>query len=170
MRHIVLATIVALVLTGCGNEVQETQRKPWSEVPADAAFGAMAARVGSIPARKSKYCNLDKVSDQIADNAPVDHIGVARFSGWAADTETGMVPRKVQLILMGARDYAVEADTGGSRPDVAAGLDVPAFASSGFLVNAQMSAVPVGDYKVALVYQTSGDRLICMPNVTVSVQ
>jgi hypothetical protein len=115
-------------------------------------------------------CNVDQINGQPADGVPLDHMGTGVFSGWAADSTSQTVPSKVLVLLLGARDFAVSAGTGELRKDVAAGTGVPAFGASGFRVQADMDAVPVGEYRVAMTYAAGGKQLLCNTTVRVSVQ
>lgn len=116
-------------------------------------------------------CNVDQVNGQVTSTlAALDHRGTGQFIGWLGDRASGKVPPSFQLILTGARDYAVKGETGKFRPDVASGSGVKAFATSGYQLNAVMSDVGIGSYGVTLVYAMGGVQVACVTNVHVAVQ
>lgn len=175
---IAFASVLALGLAACHHGPPDSSTiepatlspdaNPYNPVtgtfePVVASEFAKAKRVGD--------CNVDKVNGQVTNTAaPLDRRGTGQFIGWLGDRASGKVPPAFQLILTGARDYAVKGDTGASRPDVASGTGVKAFATSGYQLNAALPAVPVGSYGITLVYHMGGAQFACATNVHVSVQ
>lgn len=184
-----LVAVLPLALAGCGNSTPLPSSAPATapasngpaasthaapaavaSAPAAGAFAEIDAAMLQRPARATANCNLDAVDGKQAGSAPVPHAGSAVFSGWAGDTVTGTVPKDVQLVLVGARDYAVTTPTGQPRGDVAAAQQLAAFATSGYVVKANLAAVPPGDYGVTLLYSVAGQALRCATTVKLSVQ
>lgn len=166
VSNLALVPAFAFAVAACGHSAPT----PTSSAPAITnAFAPLAA--GELAhATVASDCNLDMVNGQTANDAPLDHYGTGEFSGWVADSATGAVPPKFQLVLAGKHDYAVQVATGIARPDVAAARGVPAFATSGYGVVAGMSAVPVGDYGVAVLYRIGGKQMLCHTKVQLPVQ
>lgn len=173
-----LATLASLTLSGCGNAIPQA---PASGIPYSPAAQADAPVIPNstfvaIPdgmlsrAASTGSCGMDMVNNQPANGVPLDHAGQGVFEGWAAERETHSVPRTVWIVLTGTQDFAAPAATGVERGDVASGTGVPAFATSGFRVNVDMDAVPVGEYGVAILYSNPGKQRLCNTNVKVSVQ
>jgi hypothetical protein len=71
------------------------------------------------------------------------------------------VPVGVQLVLKGAQDYAVNAATGLPRPDVASANKHPGWATAGYSVQADLSAVAPGTYVPVIEFSVAGKRMQC---------
>lgn len=174
VRH-ALALVCALLLTGCGRPA--TTASDW--IDQQASRGAIPPPVLFSPvpevaldgARDTGDCNVDKINGQIAQGMAVDHLGGAVFTGWAGDHLTHAVPVVVEVVLAGASgDYWASGNSGSSRPDVAAAQKVPAYATSGFDVDASMSRVPIGGYGIFLAYRIGTRWVECRTDVRISVE
>ncbi len=165
-----MRVVLPLVLLVVGGNVLAAQATGGGAAQSVDVFTAVRAGMfsGAQPAGAS--CSVDLVNNTIARDAAIDHQGSASFKGWAGDKATGKVPAVVSLVLVGAKDFYVQAHTGGDRPDVAAVLHNPAFARSGFQVAAYLPGIPVGDYGITLYYRIDGKEMICPTHITVSVQ
>lgn len=185
-----------LLLAGCGDSHPLPQSQPAASVPAPAstinatpvnaaprnapvyapATGAFAAESSALPGNTARVvddCNIDSV-----DGKPIDGVSLARtssaaFAGWAADSATGVVPKRVQLVLRserGSGGFTMEIATGETRPDVAQARKNPAFAASGWSVQANLSAVAPGRYDTVLRYRINGKPVVCDPHHAVTIQ
>lgn len=174
----VLISGLAIALAAChngppGSSTTEVTASPATSNPDNPITGAFepVAPGKLAKAKQVGDCNVDSVNGQIASNgAPLDHQGAGQFAGWLGDRVSGKAPPDFQLVLTGASDYAVKGVTGAARPDVASATGVPGFATSGYQLNASMSAVPVGSYGVTLVYQIMGEQMACATKVHVTVE
>ena len=173
-RH-ALALVYALLLTGCGRPA--TTASDW--IDRQASRGAIPPPVLLSPvpaatlggARDTGDCNVDKINEQTAQGMAVDHLGGAVFTGWAGDHLTHAVPTVVEVVLVGASgDYWASGNSGSSRPDVAKAQKVPAYAKSGFSVDANMYRVPIGEYGIFLAYRIGTQWVECRTNVRISVE
>lgn len=172
-----LTSSLALALAGCGNSTPlPAASSSASTGAAGSAYTPSTATFATIPASQLQQgttvtsCNVDTVNDKPAGSEPLPHAGTATFTGWAADGDAGKVPAGVQLVLKGTQDYAVNAATGMSRPDVAAANHKPALTSAGFSVNADLSAVAPGQYSVVLLFSASGKHFQCATPHKLTVQ
>ena len=178
---------VAFALSGCGNSTPEPAAPPVSSnapavavapspapvaavpaSPAQGAFATLSAQVASAAARNGPDCNLDAI-----DGKPPGLIARTSrplFLGWAADSATKSVPPSVMLVLKGAQDFAVQAPTGYPRNDVAQATKQPAFARSGFSVQADLAAVTPGQYSVTILEPVGGQTIACSPGKQITVQ
>jgi hypothetical protein len=160
---IILPCVLAPLLAGCGDS---------TPLPADAAstsnYRPSTGTFAAIPASSSgkastvNTCNLDAVNDKPAGSEPLSHASTATFSGWAASGNSDHVPANVQLVLRGARDYAVNAATGMPRPDVASANSQPGWAGAGYSVKADLSAVTPGSYTPVLEFSVDGKPVQCV--------
>lgn len=179
----VAIAVMCMAITGCGDStpipaqsgasLPGTASTPTARAEAYAASSAAFLPISPAELANSvqiSSCNVDQVNGQPANGVPLDHMGTGTLSGWAADGVTRTVPSNLRVLLLGARNFAVPAKTGELRRDVAAGTGVPAFVTSGFKVNADMDAVPVGEYRVAMLYDGGGKQLLCNTDVKLSVQ
>ncbi len=115
-------------------------------------------------------CNLDSIDGKPAEGAVLDHATKAIFSGWSADGANHSVPAYVRLVLKGVRDYAVQTGTGYLRLDVAQSTKQPAFANSGYTVQADLSAVAPGQYSIVILQPAVGQTISCTPGKQVTVR
>lgn len=116
-------------------------------------------------------CSLDAISWRPAPEAVVldRHTSVA-FQGWAADNALG-VPDKIVFLLIGKdAAFGVAGATGQSRPDVAAALKNPAFVKSGYAVDADLSDVPQGEYRAALLESFQAGERRCELSKTIAIK
>lgn len=142
-------------------------------VSAAGAFAPAATAMAGNAARVVDDCNVDSI-----DGKPIEGVSLARtsgavFAGWAADSATSAVPNQVRLVLKnihGGQDFAVEIATGEARPDVAQVRKVPAFATSGWSVDANLSAVAPGRYDTVLHYRIGGKPVTCDPHHAVTIR
>lgn len=135
--------------------------------------GAFASASLQKTARTVEDCNIDAIDGKPADGAMLSHTDRATFAGWAADSATQMVPANLRLTLKGvdgAPDFAIEAATGATRTDVAQARKIPAFATSGWSVKADLAAVAAGRYDMLLVYTVAGQSVMCDPHHVVTVE
>lgn len=139
---------------------------------------ANAPRIGNRPAELSleerrqpltpvRECNLERVNGTVFAGAPVT---VARnasvvLSGWVADVQGGNVPATLDVRLVGSADnraWKVQAHTGGRRDDVKALLGGnAAYASPGFAVTLDPSALPPGSYRTYVVFAADSGAKSC---------
>lgn len=170
-----LTTVCALLLAGCGRPATTAsnwinQQASRSRVPPAASFAPVPAGEPG-KARSTGDCNVDKINGQIAQGMAVDHLGGAILTGWAGDHLTHAVPATVSVVLVGATgDYWALGKSGSPRPDVAAAQKVPAYAASGFRVDANMYRVPIGDYGIFLAFRIDTQWIQCRTNVRISVE
>lgn len=184
-KALLIPACAALILSvgGCGHPVTPpvppavpgpaTSRGPAATeayVPASDAFAPVPDTLLQQAARITFDCNLDVVDGHAPGSSPLQRAGSATFTGWAADSATGAVPVKLQLVLTGKQDYAVAAVTGLDRSDVAQALHVPAFSISGYAVDADLSVVAAGNYGVTLLYSVAGQSLSCATKARITVQ
>ena len=170
-----LTLICALLLAGCGRPA--TTASDWinrqaarSKIPSSAMFSPVPAAMLD-GARDTGDCNVDKINGQVAQGMAVDHMGGAVFTGWAGDRLTNTVPAVVEVVLAGATgDYRASGNSGNPRPDVATAQNVPAYATSGFGVDASMYRVPIGEYGILLAYRIGTQWVECRTNVRISVE
>lgn len=172
---LIAACVLALVLTGCGHSTPESAsvgRPIPTYTPTTGAFaGVPTAQLRQQNQAAVASCNLDEINGQPAASTPsLSRMSAATFTGWAADLESGSVPANIKLVLQGANDYLVTTTTGMSRQDVADANKAPAFVNAGYSVTAGLSAVPVGQYKVVVLFDSGSKHLRCVTDKKVSIQ
>lgn len=167
--------LVALALAGCGNSASGGADA--SAVAAAAAgYTPSAGAFAAVPAPASDgvaavdTCNLDAVNDKPAGSVPLPHDSTATFTGWVADAASGKVPPGVQLVLQGAKSYAVNAATGLPRPDVVAATRLPSSVNPGYSVHADLSAVTPGTYTPVLEFSVGGKHFECSTTHVLTIQ
>jgi len=109
----------------------------------------------------SLHCGLDLIDGHPAPLAMVlDHRVATTFVGWIADDKSG-VPQNIAVILAGDKTYRIVGTTGLARPDVAAAKHNSAFISAGFSMAGRPSALPQGEYRLAMAAQLGTVRELC---------
>lgn len=185
-----LPVLAGLLLSACGNAdhpslSQQSMPAPAS-TPANAssaaaavyapASGAFAPESSALPGNGVRIvddCNVDSVDGKPINGASLARTSTAEFAGWAADSATGTVPKRVRLVLLGVQgggDFTMEIATGEARPDVAQAQKIPAFAASGWSVHADLSAVAPGKYDTVLRYRINGKPVTCDPHHIVTIR
>lgn len=169
------ALVCPLLLAGCGRPATTAsdwinQQAARGTIPPPALFSPVPPKALD-GARSTGDCNVDKINGQIAQGMALDHLGGAVFTGWAGDHLTRTVPTVVAVVLAGATgDYWASGNPGDARPDVAKAQKVPAYATSGFGVEASMYRVPIGEYGILLAYRIGAQWVECPTTVRVSVE
>jgi hypothetical protein len=168
---IILPCVLAPLLAGCGDSTPLPAEGPstGNYTPSTGTFAAIAAS-SSSDALTVNTCNLDAVNDKPAGSEPLSHASTATFSGWAASGNSDHVPANVQLVLKGARDYAVNAATGMPRPDVASANSQPGWTAAGYSVKADLSAVAPGSYTPVLEFNVDGKPSQCATQHKLTIQ
>lgn len=133
---------------------------PKSPEPAVQEFVELPPAEMPVPAM-SLHCSLDLIDGHPAPLAMVlDHRVAVTFVGWIAGDKSG-VPQNVAVILAGDKTYRIVGTTGLARPDVAAAKHNSAFISAGFSVAGRPTALPQGEYRLAVVAQVGTARELC---------
>lgn len=164
--------VTVLLLTGCGSsstDVSNGDAVANDYTPSAGAFAAVPAPASDGVAAVNT-CNLDAVNGKPAGSAPLPHGSTATFTGWVADTASGKVPPGVQLVLQGAKSYAVNAATGLPRPDVVAATRLRSGVNPGYSVRADLSAVTPGTYTPVLEFSVGGKHFDCSTAHALTIQ
>lgn len=120
-----------------------------------------------LPLTSVRDCNLERANGKVFSGTPMT---VARdasvvLSGWVADVQGGNVPATLDVRLVGNTDnraWKAQAHTGGRRDDVKALLGGnAAFASPGFSVTLDASALPPGSYRAYVVFDGGAGMKSC---------
>ena len=168
---------LALSLAACGNSTPLPAASGGSDsgvaasayTPSSGAF-AVVQNLSSKDVTTVDSCNVDAVNDKPAGSEPLRHDSVATFAGWGAGPQPDAVPAGLQLVLVGAQDYVVNAATGMPRPDVANANSHPAWSTSGYSVKADLSAVAPGDYTPVLRFSVGGKQVQCPTQHKLTIQ
>jgi len=117
-------------------------------------------------------CALDAIDGHPAAGSVLSADSDATFGGWAA-TPQGQVPDAnsgaVLILSSSEAAYSVPLVAGGDRPDVAAALNNPALAKSGFNIVTSLDDVKPGDYAVSVGFPGE-PAMACQFNQTVTVK
>ena len=167
---IVSTCVLVLVLAGCGDStpLPADTASTSNYTPSTGTFAAVPAS-SSSKASTVDTCNLDVVNDKPAGSELLPHASMATFSGWAAGN-SDQVPAGVKLVLKGTQDYAVNAATGMPRPDVASANKRPGWATAGYSVKADLSAMAPGSYTPVLEFNVDGKPVQCATQHKLTIQ
>ena len=172
-RELVLAVgLAAALLTGCEKkEAGAPAPAPQQEAAQPAATAAATATEtfsNSLPAplagkkfqvggkANAELLNKKKF-EKIADVSSEDGF---ELDGWAFDEKSKSVPETVVIELVSSADgskyYATASRSTRKRDDVAKFFKEPAFEKAGYQVNADIKAVPPGEYEIIVVQLIDG--------------
>ena len=115
----------------------------------------------------SDFCSLDTVDGQLFVQDPINRVAnpaAVRFTGWVGDA--GSLSRPVSPVLRIAsadrsRGWVIALGAPVERADVAAHYDAATMQASGFDFPVDLSALPAGEYNLALGYLSSGRPVLC---------
>ncbi|MFC0676869.1 hypothetical protein ACFFGH_03255 [Lysobacter korlensis] len=94
-----------------------------------------------------------------------------RLIGFSTDSEQGAVPSEVQLLLHSAgQSYALAAQGGLERQDVASYFKKPGLANAGYQADAGFANVVPGRYEVFAVNTFGSDRILCPTHQAIIVE
>ena len=170
-----LSLAVASLLSACDDGSRPAV--DFSPTPASSPAPA-APRIGNRPAELSlqerrlpltsvRECNLERANGTVFTGTPLP---VARsaslvLSGWVVDAQRNSVPATVDVRLVGNTDnraWKAQAHTGGRRDDVMKLLGGnAAYASPGFSVTLDPSALPPGTYRAYVVFDGGSGGKSC---------
>jgi hypothetical protein len=179
-----LSLAASLLLAACNDNSSPTA--DFSPTPGSAPAPA-TPRLGNRPTELSleerrmpltaaRECNLERVNGAIFSGTPVT---VARsasvvLSGWVVDAEHTNVPATLAVRLVGNTDnraWKAEAHTGGHREDVKTLLGGnAAYASPGFSVTIDPSALPPGTYRAYVVFDGGSGARSCDNGRAVTIE
>jgi hypothetical protein len=114
-------------------------------------------------------CNLDAVDGSNDFARSLSRNDQAVLSGWVSNDVSGSVPDRVLLVLAGEKVFVLNVATGFPRPDVAQVKHVPALASSGFAVRADLAAVTPGKYNIQLAFPVGDEIWACNTGKTIAI-
>lgn len=177
-----LAMLSLPLLVGCKQQQEElpapaareassaaTPAEGSTEAPSASAFSPYQAPASVAVGGN---CALDAIDGHPAAGSVLSADSDATFGGWAA-TPQGQVPDAnagaVLILSSSEAAYSVPLVAGGDRPDVAAALNNPALAKSGFNIVTSLDDVKPGDYAVSVGFP-GVPAMVCQFNQTVAVK
>lgn len=172
-RELIVAVgLTAALLTGCEKkEATAPAPAPQQEAsqPAPAATAtATEAFSTSLPSALAgkKFQAGGKANAELLNKKKLEKVADVRsedgfdLDGWALDDKTKVVPDTVVIELLdtktGAKYYAPATRNARKREDVAKFFKEAAFEKAGYRVNADINAVPPGEYEIIVVQLIDG--------------
>lgn len=124
--------------------------------------------------RASGWCNIDKVGGALFPDGTATIADPAGFQleGWLGDKGSMSRPEGAMLRLDaadGAHSWAIGIGPAVSRQDVAKHFQAPGLANSGFLLSADLSALPPGEYALSLRYPSGNSVISCDKGRRISI-
>ena len=169
--------LVALIsFSGCMTTANKGEKKVSPKIPAAAKVSSKIpaaalvtpqpifikvlterpAIISATPARTEAGGFWDLLDDKsVQDVVTVIDKAKVKLSGWACNIEKGTVPQDVYLEFEGPVHAYLKVTTRLKRPDVVAYYKKPGLMDSGWVVNADLTALPSGTYKVEI-FQIEG--------------
>lgn len=177
-REFVLAVgLAAALLTGCEKkeaaapapapEAAQPAPAATAPAPAPAAAAATEAFSTSLPAAIAgkKFVMGGKAEAELMNKRKLDKIADVKseegfeLEGWAIDEKGKSIPDTVVIELVsadGSKYYATASRIPRKRDDVAKFFKEPAYQKSGYKINADIKAVPPGEYEIIVVQLIDG--------------
>lgn len=177
-KLVIVPVLTALVgLFGCDSGID----KPASSAAVDNAssalkFSAKNQAPAAIYEMKSHgTCSLENVitlstnSENFGEkNSYNVNKGIAyKLIGFATNSEKGVVPKEIEIVLVGGGVYSLGASTGLERPDVAKYFNNSNFGSAGYQVDVMFDGIEVGKYAVLAIDVAS--QSACPTHQTINV-
>jgi hypothetical protein len=124
--------------------------------------------------RASGWCNIDKVGGTLFPDGTATIADPAAFQleGWLGDKGSMSRPEGAMLRLDaadGAHSWVIGIGPAVSRQDVAKHFQAPGLANSGFLLSADLSALPPGEYSLSLRYPSGNSVISCDKGRRISI-
>lgn len=120
-------------------------------------------------------CHIDRIDGANKDSDlqyNVDSGSVISILGWAIDSKSRSLPKKITAVLISPGGEIFEVGSGalgGHRPDVAAAFSSPALENSGYRVEGKVT-IPLQTYSIQLIADYGNKILICAPNKQLSIR
>lgn len=191
MRYnMVVIALSLLLLASCGEKPESSQatdagKASVAQGPRQAALiragnsglipaqpGFVEVDAGSIQAAKSlRLCAVDRINDQKAVGQAIALTGADRIKvgGWAL-TPDKRSPASVAVVLQGGdKAYALRADAGRLRADVARAMKSDKAGRAGYSAESNLQGVAPGEYAVSVLQDTGGAPTICASGLKVAV-
>ncbi len=161
-----LLVMAVSTLAACGNSPSDsTAATSTATQPAPAATAPASALPANYlaDAKPGGHCSLDVINGAIAvEGKPTEVKSSAPMltGGWVVETSLH-TPQAFTLVLKGEAAYGVDGHTDHSRPDVSKSLGSDTADQSGFDINADISKIPAGTYKVFVVLKDGSETEVC---------
>lgn len=138
------------------------------QTPGLAVFDLAALRA-TKPARMS--CSIDKVNGKPGSAQPVPVVigGDVEFRGWVTNPQKQTPPSFAVILSNGDKAYALRAETGLARPDVAKALGTSELANAGYAISAKLDNIEPGLYQVSLLQDTNSTVSRCTTKIKLSI-
>lgn len=184
-RLSLLAVIGCLVLSACNQSTPPAASAPQDETPVSVQEQSVSMppidpvthdepttltevdEAGrSVEMSASGMCSVDKINgEMIGDVTSVRVQNPANFSvsGWLVDKREMVRPQGVLRLQQanGGRAWDIGIGAGTSRGDVGRYLKKEELKDAGFEVQADLSALPPGEYALSLNYKSGDRRVVC---------
>lgn len=126
----------------------------------------------------AKTCNIERIDGKKFSSAPIDvrkSSAVTTLTGWVADVDQHSVPTSADLRFFLGSDkphvWKVTIQPNVKRNDVVKSLGGDnAFTNSGFSVIVDVRELPLGDYRVFMVFGDRGALKVCDNGRVISVK
>lgn len=182
-RNLILAAIAAGLVAACQEpnavpaQDATAATAPTVSVPVAAAAPAampagqfpkeLSAAAATAELKPDALCNLERIDNQLLGSSepytPADsHRAV--LTGWLGDGSTKSLPSGPVLMfrMVGvSRVWETPLNLSVPRDDVVKATGAAGLKMSGFSLDADLSALPVGSYRMVLVYDREGARYAC---------
>lgn len=125
-------------------------------------------------AKSGGRCAVDAINGQKSRKAAVQKISVAgsdriKFSGWGLSPDNRS-PALLAVVLQGSgKAYALRADGGQKRVDVARAMKSAEAGRAGYSVESDLQDVLPGEYAVSILQDTGGVPTVCASRFKVVV-
>lgn len=165
VNKLLIACIWSLVLAACSKGVPSPVPTSDGHAPpkVERKFAAIAPGTAVLP--NGGACNFDTIGtrDRDLQQFEVSRLAMTKYVGWAIlSVSDSNIGKSVQLVLSGAdnKKFAAIADR-DTRPDVATFLKNKDVAGAGFVLEADATDVPAGNYVLSVLIENEGKWFEC---------
>jgi hypothetical protein len=188
-------SVFVTVLAGCGKDVPEPQRvdrrqqngaphqtnpqnnsslRPAQEIKTQKFVNLVPAGFEEAALKPGGACNFDSIGGQPRDSAmqfSARRLQPLKVIAWAAiSVDEGVIPQRAFFTLKDEKGTRYFADAGNEkRDDLAIFFKAPKLAEGGLSANIDLTAIPVGPYKLEILMAGSSGNFICGINKNLDV-
>lgn len=181
-RLLVVAGLSLLLVQGCHKE-EKTVEVSSQQVPSTKAETANTSQTApafesSLPATLGGLSSVPggKGNAEVLNSDRIDKVasiksGAFELHGWAIDDATKTIPETIYLELLpmkgGKHFFAAGSRNERVRPDLAKFFNDQSMNKAGFVVKADATSLPVGEYKIRIVQAAGGKAIWFSPDIKI---
>lgn len=161
-----ISTCTLITLPGCGDDAVTANGTPAAAVPLTKFTDAVPPQVAAGAIAPGGKCNMETVNGVHWGTTVhgVDRAEPIRIAGWGVVDAANKIAAEstyVRLLSTDGKSQQFALATQTVRPDVGKYFSDPWLNGSGYEINAEVGALPAGDYAATLVMIRGANATLC---------